>query len=462
MKYVLSLILSCVFTVSFGQNLKAKYDTYKKNFKKNFVRIDWEGDGIGSFDKSKGHYSKAGFSLPVSLFIQEKNGNKYWEFNHRNCKDNDRLTEHPNVLKWADGTLHLGYYWATLATEYLILKKSGEQQKAQRTLHELYLALQAYRRLDMTGQQIAIDFNNNIAKNCNEKPLLNGYTGFFIRDDVPREWANKLEVGGIISSLACRENTRQFFTDKGKGNVVSQDQVAMLLFGLAFIKRCIPDQAFSFNNRKVNLIEMSEKIANGIVGHIHKSFFRNIKFPMCRGGKVQTGGNSIVYAFAMRRALDFIYPGHKIKSPLRDRWAWEALAEDIGVNAAGVFNAATNDNIGMYLTYCASADMESFNDAQRKSKKESNKEIFILAKTFLHQYPTEKVSPEIIDRMRNLLYSAPSQGSGRTRGTTKSDLWRFDNRWRTHKDGRLAAGQGNGLDFMLAYNLWVLLGFDIH
>ena len=443
-----------------GQSQSAldnKYDIYRERFLREFIRIDWQGDGIGEYLEEDGHYEKAGYSLPASYYFKLNKARNFWEFDASNCKNNNEVTTDPDVKKWADGTLHLGFYWTLLATEYAWYDQNGDSIKAMRTAHELYLALQAYRRLDMMGQRIAVMWNEKNAPECEYSPLYTGYSGFFVRDDVPRDFTEHWGIGGVISSLACRETPIKFFEEEGARNVVSHDQIAWLLVGLSSIKRAFPDEKILINDQPINLQAEARKIAYRMVKYVHQKPLRSIRFPECRKKKVQTGGDSFVYAFAMRRALDYIAPGHDIKSSLLDLISWEIIAEDLGVIVARWLGLAKNDNIAMYLSYCASGDMESFKGVYRMSMKVSQKEIFPMLKLWLHGYETDRLPEDYWKHIRGLLTAAPEKGTGLD-VVSKDSEWRFDNRWRAHEGLKGKNGYGNGMDFMVAYNLFRLIG----
>ncbi|RLD73161.1 MAG: hypothetical protein DRJ02_01860 [Bacteroidetes bacterium] len=67
-----------------------------------------------------------------------------------------------------------GYYIGVLATEYYLLKESGEIEEAAKTNSELLLALKAYKRRDLCEELL-------------DPPLPNMLDGFFIRSDVPED-----------------------------------------------------------------------------------------------------------------------------------------------------------------------------------------------------------------------------------------------------------------------------------
>lgn len=159
--------------------LAAKYWQYRRNFNEHFVIIDRSpngciNDGIGQDPNNPCVCSKAGYSLPATSINIANNGAE--SLTDRNDDDINSLfvdmdcgdvnldgDETGNDISWDDEvhncldmgseTPHqMGWYWVTLATEYALLKQSGQDNEAQRTLEELFLGLQAYRRLDIQAQ----------------------------------------------------------------------------------------------------------------------------------------------------------------------------------------------------------------------------------------------------------------------------------------------------------------------
>ena len=121
-------------------NFYKKYLIYKNRFYSNFIRIDWGGDGIGTFAESDkknqawfGHYVKAGYSLPASSHHPTKN-RYWWPFNVNDspqqslCNLNPDLSDENGVLVWNEDTgLYLGMYLSVLATEYELLRREGQK-----------------------------------------------------------------------------------------------------------------------------------------------------------------------------------------------------------------------------------------------------------------------------------------------------------------------------------------------
>jgi hypothetical protein len=150
MKIVLTTILILFVRVLFAQaddqeNLE-KYWKYRDQLKKRFMKI-----GFGE-----------GESIPSSVIIPNR---QYGQV--------DQSTG--SIIQWRDASLTLGYYWIVLATEYKLLSESG--QNVQSTLNELYYAMRAFNRLDMTAEGYLA---GNPTAGANPADL----NGFFLRDDV--------------------------------------------------------------------------------------------------------------------------------------------------------------------------------------------------------------------------------------------------------------------------------------
>lgn len=150
-------------------NFMEKYWTTRENLNKWFVAStideltgELTSDGIGTWDCEKNMYTLAGVGLPAN-----------------------RITN-GIYAKYGDATYGLGRYFAMLATEYALLSQSGQVEAKKRTINELFLALQAYRRLDMTANRLYRKYVN-CKYGCNVNLYsgvdLSGYSGFFIRDD---------------------------------------------------------------------------------------------------------------------------------------------------------------------------------------------------------------------------------------------------------------------------------------
>lgn len=362
--------------------LAAKYWQYRENFNKHFILTDRRdgdcvGDGIhyesgvhpASVDSTTlehcGHRFLNGYSLPATSINLEPNGggegmgdrNKSNSiFFDPDCNISGPSPGHSyqdfathNYLEMSEETPHqMQWYWTMLATEYNLLSQSGQFEEAERTLEELYLGLQAYRRLDMLAncmaeeryQEITDDFE--VEKSCNGYDCLcsaeyfsepgahnmtfiaptmdncpfqadlSGYTGFSLREDATQvlellhddsedKWNIDL-VGGdhaMSQRPPCTKPISQAcYNVKGK-NFLSSDQMFALMEGLVMIKKYIPANATitRCDGVEENILDIAQNIGKGLVDIAHNDH-RTINWPgseECCWGPVRitpvAGGN---------------------------------------------------------------------------------------------------------------------------------------------------------------------------
>ena len=167
----------------------------------------------------------------------------------RPCENSNQV--YKGQIRLGDGTTRLGQYIAVLATEYELLNRSG--QNTERTLTELYFALEAFERLDQFAEYY------NSGKSDIWDPNTNGSTinGYFLRDDIPFDlWK---EYDGKPENLFRQENDhpdpllakRYVDSDLNKEcdpsgstanypnltNTPSQDQLIYMFIGFALIRK---------------------------------------------------------------------------------------------------------------------------------------------------------------------------------------------------------------------------------
>ena len=237
-------------------------------------------------------------------------------------------TKH-NYLEYGSETPHqIGWYLVTLATEYALLGQNGQLEEQQRTLEDLFLALQAYRRLDITANCLVKDRYDEITAgfeagqcamqsgfgwdegaclcmqkyhngqcggltadnkwnfdipcktNCPWSPNLSGFSGFYIREDAVQEqeglhdasedrWNVDL-VGNAFAmsqSPPCEPNFSPTCYNEKHTNFLSHDQTFSILMGLAMVKRYIPPNAtvITCDGTAYNPFNIVQEIANGMV-----------------------------------------------------------------------------------------------------------------------------------------------------------------------------------------------------
>lgn len=149
-----------------------------------------------------------GFGSTYAQTQNDANYNKYWYYRYRLIKDFmivgldqgmsipasarniDRKDFGPEnntngTLQWVDATCLLGDYIGVLATELnLVMNKcgytngQGVYENKMRTEYELFCAMKAFERLDKKAENM-LDKEHDVGDRLN---------GFFIRDDVPRDF----------------------------------------------------------------------------------------------------------------------------------------------------------------------------------------------------------------------------------------------------------------------------------
>lgn len=162
------------------------------------------------------------------------------------------------TFKMGDATTTQGYYIAMLALEYHLLVANNNNENTDSTLYELYCAIDAINRLDLTAEKILTD-----STGTGGNGILNG---FFVRDDVyPNFVQDNYEHFNYFSAGISNNNNSRGFASKFQkgvnssdsdyetlykdgvtnssvhGTFVSKDQVYALLYGLAFVRKFVPE-----------------------------------------------------------------------------------------------------------------------------------------------------------------------------------------------------------------------------
>jgi hypothetical protein len=217
-----------------------KYWQYKENFNKHFIVYDRDpsgcvNDGIGFIAPTDGslscQFDKQGFGLPASALMIAPNGSGVPGFpSNPRFSDGEDLEQEslhdPDCggdISWGNGSsgdpnhkfnwidfgsetlTQLGWNFVTLATEYELLRRSSQLLEQKKVLEEIFLGIQAVRRLDMqaqcmisqmyddrakTGGHLVCDepyrtrchsnYDSDVPFDCNYVPDFSGYNGFLL------------------------------------------------------------------------------------------------------------------------------------------------------------------------------------------------------------------------------------------------------------------------------------------
>ena len=485
-----------------------KYWQLRERFDQHFVKTDLDedgnltGDGIGTWDAANNQYTKAGYSLPVINLLMAnrpaQDGSDVYDPPSGTLINSEGAPGVPNVLAvGADNTYAMGMYIAMIASEYKLHRMNGIPTK--KLENELFLALQALRRLDMTANQLAAAVCGCDAP-FNITPNTSGYTGFMVRLDAPADLHTEFDdpaypddwrVGGVRSMFAEADYYEglpcNFRDEDYRNRIAGQDQIIGMLFGLAFVKKFIPsDLVVSYGGTDYNLLAMAQIFAFHMVNRIASSSHRTIKYPACpldifNGGPPRLpngdGGDATAYYYGMNKLLDYIMPGNGVPSSLGDYLAWQGAITLVVNNDQPI-----EDNRRMAIELMAASNTNFGTKAKNYAQRCDNLNLMqLFAWAVLHD---KDMTYNLPGEMNDILCSLGCEGPCYTRYNKDGDgnpvpAWngpRFDCSSSTAVDNRWCTGErwkhscdkvkncnaltygekSSGYDFMLAYNLYHL------
>lgn len=157
--------------------------------------------------------------LFFNLFAQTTSENlqKYWYYRERlknfvlvSSNYNEpgtnipafRINKDKDLISWDDGNGALNQYISMLATEYKLLKIYG--QDYSQTTKELYYALKSFERLDVTAEYYYRTNHTQYSSDLN---------GFFIREDITKEFWNKYGKDGTNPYFKQKNVVRKLDVD---------------------------------------------------------------------------------------------------------------------------------------------------------------------------------------------------------------------------------------------------------
>lgn len=235
-------------------------------------------------------------------------------------------------IRWADGTIYLGFYLGVLATEYGMLSRPldfpGFSGSVSATQNELSLALRALERLDEVADAA-------FPPPCSQSPALNG---FFIRDDVPATFHQHFPP---LTSVAS-----DYLDPELTNKEMSQDQVHHVLSGLALVKRFVP-ASVTVQGRSLRAwaIEQATRIGQ----HVSKNDWV-ITNPACQRD-VARGELASGFSAGTRQVLAFITDG-AFAPPTSDQLVslWNSFRNPASVPYLD------EDNVHMAMTIAAAGN----------------------------------------------------------------------------------------------------------
>ncbi len=516
MRILLTIFLCYLFSpLSFSQcdtenghpELLYKYWNLRNNFRENFIVNDIDedgnltGDGIGTWDPDKAIYTKAGYGFAYERHIAQEN-NEGTVFvatpGHDYCNNDGNPSINTVIRPSGDNVIALGRLIATLATEYELLERNNQETK--RVLNELFLALQTYRRLDMTANQLNAIYCDE-CKDQGIEPDLSGYSGFFLRADTPSDFhevmdnpsnPDYLRTGGVAAGLACLYNDPadndqchiRDDSDRFRGLFVSQDQVIGLLHGLAFVKKYIPStKVVSVNGQSYNILDMAQQIAKGMVQRPAHHSGRRIAFPACSnegqwGPIVNLGDDTQGFFHGMRRLLNFIYPNNGVIAVPKQTLLGFLGKGDYLVWQATITGLTTFGDLGQFYNERMMIGLMTAGNTNYGSKAQDKAKSKWLMQHFSWGILHNKInSISVTDRanMQAILCSMSCEGPCAPIldeannpypdeficNNSKDNNWAGGERWTQNTGAQFVEGAlYSGVDFMLAYNLYSLTEYS--
>ncbi|MFN8231123.1 MAG: T9SS type A sorting domain-containing protein [Bacteroidia bacterium] len=327
-KTILRIIVLVCFLLSYvcisAQSVETlrhkKYWYYKTRFNNDFVKVGTED----------------GASLP---------------FNQRGWRDQTPpFINHSEQIKAGDVSAQLGIYLGVLATEYRLLKNKG--QDVTKVKHELFCALNAINRIDFNAELIFSSSTH--PNNPNPSPLPGNLNGFFIRDDIPKDFAknnykhfnyyNESGYTGIGTAPVSTNLDRGFtqftlphFANQGMhvtlsdrqsfedalpsqnwqkkvlhGKEESQDQLYYLLMGTALVSKLVDNfetdnnTNFGYGSGQPLLKQEAINISDRLIKHVGSDPLWIVRNPANNNNAVDIGQNAGAYAYALDNTGCFI------------------------------------------------------------------------------------------------------------------------------------------------------------
>ncbi len=221
-------------------------------------------------------------------------------------------------MHFGDGMIRQGYYLGLLATEYRLLKDSG--QDTMGVLNELYYALAAINRVDLNAE-----LEQSEIYGFTQPKILNG---FYQREDIPEDFASE-NWGSTPMRMEC-VNSPHFKTNNADRvhnplvnvpikfeaygnsyqNTPSLDQLSSLMMGFRLIHKLV-DNPFvkpTSNDDGFYIVSETQAIVNRMMTYLNQHNWMMIDV---NGWPVNNGGGDAVYsAYPLYKAALIITGNH--------------------------------------------------------------------------------------------------------------------------------------------------------
>lgn len=340
------------------------------------------------------------------------------------------------LVHFGDATVFLGWYMGVLATEFNLLSRgllSTLALRPQKTLRELYFALNALRRLIHT------------AASCFH-PSTDLQKGFFIRDDVPA--ALRIHFPGFIEIQSDYSNDNPFMKEE------SQDQLIHLLLGLALVKRFVPHNAVIHGE---NLVSIAQDLAVDVCSWPAATRWI-IRNPYVDCKKVDRGPYAFFFSHPIVMALTYIdQRGSGLAETVNRmmKWIWRHIMK---YDLCCLYNAT---NLHLTLTCACLSDSwgrKSLKHISRLARRFDWPIYPMINVVLFSNIHPQKMSdiPELRNWAEPMLLSAPRNGLSYQEspaGWKASHKFLFDRNTQTEGRVDYRGRAFPGVDFMLLHNI---------
>ncbi len=242
----------------------------------------------------------------------------------------------------------------------------------------------------------------------------------------------------------------------------SQDQMVAIIWGLAFVKRFIPAE---LEVEGITIVGFAQQLAKDMLQQLYKAGWR-IETPDGKLLGTAVGGAVMAYGYGFDKCGEFIY-GKLLGKYKGLPSVGDNFYRGLWRRAIGRWGPAWN-NV-MYLGLATIGNARDQDWIYEVSMKEG-RYIYPLMHALLHQQKLKPLQAGILENnMLEALNQAPWEGpcypamNNSWCNCAPAKGWMALNRWTTphleHRNGEgsgLHLGQFNGLDFLLAYNLYQL------
>ncbi len=393
-------------------------------------------------------HQPAGYGIPAAT-LQFTDCLTDWEITGSSCMGAEAGNR---KLHWADGTYVMGDYLAVLGTEYGLLRQYQAQEEAAETALLILQALLTIERLEKRG--------NELSNQPGEPPK-----GWFVRDDVPGHLHSQWDDVSCIASTGSCGTPHPL-----NGYFTSQDQVAGLLYGLAMIRRFVPDH---IEIQGYNIRQLTSATAHRLITYLSGNNWQ-LYSPDSIQVPDQYGGNAFWLSWGFSSAASYITDSVYLSIPDDAVPFWL-------FNNMPVLDPMSGEPDSIcILSFCFAIQGKDYNNAMimklaAAGNQRNDTTMSVQAQQYGHWiYPLARavihntVVPDFeYDTFLQLLEDAPAGGP--CYNTSPDPTWDCDapvgwwssDRWaRTAHayglDSNQRRGMFNGLDYMLAYNLYHL------